>query len=152
MLCCKPYLKSKFGVSDAAFKLLTLQCLCHNKVFLDNLVPTWMQLGLSNKSSTRMARLHQGYSRVLKPFCKSQSSLETQSAQQSSDHNDDFYEGSNDFVQIFPNEARSLLGGGKTFPAFSMHVHSSPKVMAVFLFLIFENFPIGGMFSILETM
>ena len=30
-------------------------------------------------------------------------------------------------------------------------IHSSPKVMAVFLFLIFENFLIGGMFSILET-
>ena len=30
-------------------------------------------------------------------------------------------------------------------------LHSSPKVMAVFLFLIFENFLIGGMFSILET-
>ena len=30
-------------------------------------------------------------------------------------------------------------------------VHSSPKVMAVYLFLIFENFPIGGMFSILDT-
>ena len=31
------------------------------------------------------------------------------------------------------------------------YIHSSPKVMAVFLFLIFENFLIGGMFSILET-
>ena len=31
------------------------------------------------------------------------------------------------------------------------HIHSSPKVMAVFLFLIIENFLIGGMFSILET-
>ena len=31
------------------------------------------------------------------------------------------------------------------------YLHSSPKVMAVFLFLIFENFLIGGMFSILET-
>ena len=30
-------------------------------------------------------------------------------------------------------------------------IHSSPKVMAVFWFLIFENFSIGGMFSILET-
>ena len=30
-------------------------------------------------------------------------------------------------------------------------LHSSPKVMAVFLFLIFENFLIGGMFSMLET-
>ena len=30
-------------------------------------------------------------------------------------------------------------------------LHSSPKVMAVFMFLIFENFLIGGMFSILET-
>ena len=30
-------------------------------------------------------------------------------------------------------------------------LHSSPKVMAVFLFLSFENFLIGGMFSILET-
>ena len=33
----------------------------------------------------------------------------------------------------------------------SIELHSSPKVMAVFLFLIFENFLIGGMFSILET-
>ena len=32
-----------------------------------------------------------------------------------------------------------------------IYIHSSPKVMAVFLFLIFENFQIGGMFSILET-
>ena len=31
------------------------------------------------------------------------------------------------------------------------YIHSSPKVMAVFLFLMFENFLIGGMFSILET-
>ena len=30
-------------------------------------------------------------------------------------------------------------------------LHSSPKVMAVFLFLIFEKILIGGMFSILET-
>ena len=30
-------------------------------------------------------------------------------------------------------------------------IHSSPKVMAVFLFLIFENFLIGEMFSTLET-
>ena len=30
-------------------------------------------------------------------------------------------------------------------------LHSSPKVMAVFFFLIFGNFLTGGMFSILET-
>ena len=41
-----------------------------------------------------------------------------------------------------PCVARSLV---------AMIIHSSPKVMAVFLFLIFENFIIGGMFSILET-
>ena len=30
-------------------------------------------------------------------------------------------------------------------------LHSLPKVIAVLLFFIFENFPTGGMFSILET-
>ena len=38
-----------------------------------------------------------------------------------------------------------------TFACVGSVLHSSPKVMAVFLFLIFENFLIGGMFSILET-
>ena len=37
------------------------------------------------------------------------------------------------------------------WPNDGFKLHSSPKVMAVFLFLIFENFLIGGMFSILET-
>ena len=39
----------------------------------------------------------------------------------------------------------------KVFLLSFLLLHSSPKVMAVFLFLIFENFLIGGMFSILET-
>ena len=53
------------------------------------------------------------------------------------------------------NQALTESMMNQDFGAYMCHgkfyIHSSPKVMAVFLFLIFENFLIGGMFSILET-
>ena len=51
---------------------------------------------------------------------------------------------------LVPGEFPTQRPVTRSFDVFS-ELHSSPKVMAVFLFLIFENFLIGGMFSILET-
>ena len=58
-------------------------------------------------------------------------------------------------IQTFSlKKMRLKISSAKCCPlrlGLNMLIHSSPKVMAVFLFLIFENFLIGGMFSILET-
>ena len=59
-------------------------------------------------------------------------------------------------IALFNNSCSADITKIRTQSLFTLafkddKIHSSPKVMAVFLFLIFENFLIGGMFSILET-